>query len=115
MKLLGHKDKVYIAKYNHSNKLIGSLGEGGELLIWDVTKTDKPLKSVDLKSMVGYDISWQGDVMFVSTMGLRTFALNAQTFEIMSENCMVPNYPDSKMLGVTSNWKTLPGKIFVAA
>lgn len=115
MKLLGHKDKVYIAKYNQSNKLIGSMGEGGELLIWDVAKTDKPLKSVDLKSMVGYDISWQGDMMFVSAMGLRTLALNALTFEVMSDECMVPNYPDSKMLAVTSNWKTLQGKIFVAA
>ena len=28
---------------------------------------------------------------------------------------LVPNYQDSKLLGVTSNWGTLPGRVFVAA
>ena len=79
-KLLGHKDKVYCARYNDSNKLIASVGEGGELLVWDTAKADKPLRSINMKTMVGYDISWSGDSLFVSTMGLRLCALNTQSF-----------------------------------
>jgi WD40 repeat protein len=38
-KLIGHKDKVYCAKISENDKLIASVGEGGELLVWDVAKT----------------------------------------------------------------------------
>lgn len=38
-RLLGHKDKVYCAKISEDDKLIASVGEGGELLVWDVAKT----------------------------------------------------------------------------
>lgn len=38
-KLIGHKDKVYCAKISGNDKLIASVGEGGELLVWDVAKT----------------------------------------------------------------------------
>ena len=53
-------------------------------MIWDTSKTAKPIKSVNLNTLVGYDISWDGDVMFVSTMGLKTVALNTKNFEIIS-------------------------------
>lgn len=86
-RLLGHKDKVYSAKLNENGKLIASIGEGAELLIWDVAKTDKPIHSVNLKSLVGYDLSWSnsGDYLFASTMGLKTVALNAKDFSVISE------------------------------
>ena len=50
------------------------------MLIWDTAKTDKPLKSIDLKALVGYDISWSNnnEYLFVSTMGLKTVALDAK-------------------------------------
>ena len=60
------------------------LEKEGNFLIWDTSKTDKPIKSVNLNTLVGYDISWDGDVMFVSTMGLKTVALNTKNFEIIS-------------------------------
>ena len=57
-KFLAHKDKVYSARFNESNNLIASVGEGGELMIWDVKNPKQPLKSINIESLVGYEIAW---------------------------------------------------------
>lgn len=113
-KLIGHKDKVYNAKFNQSNKLVASIGEGGQLLIWDIAKTDKPIKTVNLNATVGYNICWSGneDILFVTTMGLRTIALDAKNFSVLSEDIALPDRPKSKMLCCAANWKTMPNKVF---
>jgi Prp8 binding protein/COMPASS component SWD3 len=47
-RLKGHKDKVYDAKFNHSNRNIASCGVGGEILIWDTSSTSKPIKTINI-------------------------------------------------------------------
>ena len=112
-KLLGHKDKVYCAKLNETDKLVASIGEGAELLIWDVSNTSKPIKSIDLKSNVGYDIAWSNDGshLFVTAKGSQVFALDSKTFNIVSHDA-IGHQSESKMEGVCANWKTLPGRVF---
>lgn len=113
-KLLGHQDKVYSAKISEDDKLIASVGTGAELLIWDVAKPNQPIKKLNLGSQIGYDISWSnnGDYLFVTTMGARTVAIDSKTFTIVDEHRLDVE-PDVQTEGVCSNWKTLPGKVFV--
>lgn len=86
-KLLGHKDKVYCAKVSEDDKLIASVGEGGELLIWDVAKAKDPIKRLELNSFVGFDISWSnnGDFLFVTTLGGKTTAIDSKTLTILDQ------------------------------
>lgn len=112
-KLLGHKDKVYCAKISEDDKLIASIGEGAELLIWDVAKAKEPIKRLDLKAAVGYDISWSnnGEYLFLTTIGGKTSAIDAKTLNVIDESSIDVN-EHVKMEGVCANWKTLPGRVF---
>ena len=44
-----HKDKVYNAKFNNSNQNVVSCGIGGEILVWDVKNSSKPIKTLNVK------------------------------------------------------------------
>ena len=92
-KLIGHKDKVYCAKISEDDKLIASIGEGGQLLIWDFAKSNEPIKRLNLKATVGYDISWSnnGDFLFVTTMGGKTTAIDAKTLNVVDQNTLNVN------------------------
>ena len=89
-KLLGHKDKVYCAKLNETDKFIASVGEGAELLIWDTANTSKPIKSINLESSVGYDITWSnnGENLFVTTKGNKIFAVDSKNFNIVHQDIL---------------------------
>lgn len=115
-RLNGHKDKVYCARLNENDKLIASIGEGAELLIWDVAKTSQPIKRIDLLSFVGYDISWSnnGEFLFVTTKSNKVIALDSKTFSILDQNSL-SSATDLKVEGVCANWKTLPNRVFCAS
>jgi hypothetical protein len=57
-KLIGHKEKIYSAKIRKDGKMIASVGEDAELLIWDMAKLGTPCGRMELKAAVGYDILW---------------------------------------------------------
>lgn len=54
-------------------------------MIWDIAKGQAPLKKLDIKSLVGYDISWSGngEYLFVTAIGGITVAVDAKTLNIV--------------------------------
>ena len=98
MKLVGHKDKVYCAKISEDDKLIASVGEGGQLLIWDIAKGQQPIKKINLNTYVGYDISWSGnrDYLFVTSLGGITIAVDTNNFNVV-DRASINVQPHSKM------------------
>lgn len=67
-----------------------------------------------MKTSVGYDVSWDGDFLFASLMGLKTIAIDIKNFDIIDEHCL-GELVDCKLLAIKSSWNTMPGKIFVGA
>ena len=73
------------------------------------------MKRLDLQAFVGFDISWSmnGDLLFVTTIGGKTTAIDSKTLNIVHQTAMNVG-PHTKAEGVCANWKTLPGKIFTS-
>ena len=114
-RLKAHKDKVYDARFSNSNKNIASCGIGGEIFIWDVQNTSKPLKTITIPEMFAYHIEFTSndELMLVTTWESKLYTFDAKTFEKLSFET-ITNRTDSKCQDCTTNFNLLPGRVFVA-
>lgn len=82
-RLQAHKDKVYDARFNNSNKNIVSCGIGGEIHVWDVQKTLKPIKTINIPEMFAYHVEFTSndELMLVTTWESKLYTFDGRTFE----------------------------------
>ena len=92
IRINGHKDKVYCARFNETSKLLGTCGEQGELFVWVLAKPKQPLAKIQKSNLILYDFRWSGnqEAFFVTTLGSELLAYNSKTFAQLSSDVVTP-------------------------
>lgn len=82
-------------------------------MIWDIAKPNTPIKALNLKCTVGYDVEWSnnGEYLFTTSAGGKLSVFNAKTFKLVQEDTFL-NISDMKMESCSTNWQQFPGRIF---
>ena len=114
-KLQAHSGKVYAARFNETSTLLGTCGENGEIYVWDLKKTQQPLKSLKANTLVVYDFEWSQDqtIFFNTTLGSELLAFDAKTYNQVSSDFVPNNDEMSKCESVAANFNFIKNRVFV--
>ena len=84
--------------------------------MWDTAKTNAPVKSINLESLVGYSVEWSKneEYLFVTATGGKIFAFDSKNFNLVKKDIFMDK-ADLKVQSCAANWKTLPGRVFCSS